>query len=129
METQQIQKIGLLCIENGKLLVVYKKNIGVYITPGGKIEPSETDEDCLEREIREEIGCCIKNIEHFGTFRTDSLQQKCYFGKLEGNITLNPEDTITGYRWIDRNYDRQSIPLGPMLKDQIIPELMKRGLM
>lgn len=129
METQQIQKVGLLCIEDGKLLVVYKRNIGVYITPGGKMEPSETEEKCLKREIHEEIGCGVNNFKYFGIFESDSLQQKCYLGKLDGKITLNPQDTITGYQWINRNYDRQSIPLGPMLEHQIIPELVKKGLM
>ena len=132
MNKQKISKIGLLCIQNKKLLVVFKPKIGLYITPGGKIEPQETDMECLEREVQEEISCSVENLVYFGTFNGTTpegyLHQKCYFGNLVGKIALNPSDTINGYSWIDRN-SAGNIPLGPMLKDQIIPELMKRGLM
>ena|SRR3989338_10979872 len=132
MNKQKISKIGLLCIQDKKLLVVFKPKIGLYITPGGKIEPQETDTGCLKREVQEEIGCSIRDLVYFGVFNGTTpdgfLHQKCYFGNLEGKITLNPSDTINGYSWIDRN-SAGNIPLGPMLKDQIIPELMKRGLM
>jgi 8-oxo-dGTP pyrophosphatase MutT (NUDIX family) len=122
-----INNVGLLCIENRKLLVVYKGRIGQYITPGGKIEPLETDEQCLDREIKEEIGCKVNNIEYFDTFRNNSLVQKCYLGNLDGSIRINPNDTIDGYCWI--GFDYQNTPLAPMLKNQIIPALIKRGLL
>ena len=130
MNQQKISKIGLLCIQDKKILVVFKPKIGLYITPGGKIEPQETDTECLEREVQEEIGCSVGNFVYFGTFNGITpegfLHQKCYFGNLEGKITLNPSDTIEGYSWIDRN-SADNIPLGPMLKKQIIPALIKQG--
>jgi len=130
MNKQKIDKIGLLCIQDKKLLVVFKPKIGVYITPGGKIEPQETDTECLEREVQEEICCSVGNLVYFGTFNGTTpegyLHQKCYFGNLVGKIALNPSDTINGYSWIDRN-SAGNMPLGPMLKEQIIPALIKRG--
>jgi 8-oxo-dGTP pyrophosphatase MutT (NUDIX family) len=124
---KQINKVGLLCIEDGKLLVVYKGNIGLCITPGGKIEPSESDEQCLEREVQEELGCNVRNVEYFDTFRNDSLVQRCYLGDIDGSVQINPHDTIDNYCWIGRDY--QETPVAPMLRDQIIPALIKRGLM
>ena len=131
MNKKNISKIGLFCIQNKRLLVVFKPNIGLYITPGGKIEPYETETECLEREIKEELGCSICNLVYFGIFNGttpegDFLHQKCYLGDLEGKITLNPDDTINGYSWVDR-YSIYNIPLGPMLKEQIIPTLIEQG--
>lgn len=129
MKKQQITKIGLLCIKNNKLLVVYKTKIGLWITPGGKSYPGETDIECLKREINEEINCKIKNINYFDSFRGytekgEPLLLKCYLGEVECNIKLNPNDTIRDYRWIRyNNYKKEKISIAPILKNQIIPKL------
>ena len=135
MKTNNItNKIGLLCIKDKKLLIVHKSTIGLYITPGGKIEANETDKECLSREIEEELGCGIKNLTRFHTFKRINaqgitLKQKCYLGQLKGKITLNSNDNIDDYLWIDRSYRKMHIKLGPMLKYQIIPKLIKGGLL
>jgi len=130
MNKQKISKIGLLCIRNKKLLVVYKPKIGLYITPGGKIDPKETYKECIKREIYEELGCDARNLTYFRTFKglnekSNILYLKCYFGYLQGKIT--PKNEINNYIWIGRNYT--NIPLGPILKNKIIPSLIRRGLM
>ena len=33
----------------------------------GFVEPGETLEDCVKREIREEVGITVKNIRYFGS--------------------------------------------------------------
>jgi len=134
MKNNHIKKIGLLYIKDKKLLIVYKPKIGVYITPGGKCEISEKDSDCLKREIYEELGCSVSSLSYFGTFKGKMvesfkiLRQKCYLGKLSGKIKINPNDTINGYTWINRNYKNKNLKLGKMLEFQIIPKLIKRGL-
>ncbi|MBD2772814.1 8-oxo-dGTP diphosphatase MutT [Iningainema tapete] len=40
---------------------------GLWEFPGGKIEPGETVEDCIKREIHEEIGIEIEVGEHLTT--------------------------------------------------------------
>ena len=134
MKNKKIMKIGLLCIKNKRLLVVHKKTINLYITPGGKIEHNETNEECLQRETREEIGCDVKDLKFFKGFKAiqpdgSVLSQECYFGQLTGDISLNLSDNIDGFLWIERNYNERKVKLAPMLEYQIIPELIKEGLL
>lgn len=135
MKNKYIKKIGLLYMKDKKLLAVYKPKIGAYITPGGKVEINESDLDCLNREINEELGCSVNNLTYFGTFKGEMLEfskklkQICYLGNINGQITINPNDAIKGYTWIDRDYKNKNIPLGQMLESQIIPKLIKRGLL
>lgn len=124
-----------MCIRNKKLLVVHKKNVG-YISLGGKINPGETDFQCLEREIKEEIGCTAKNPKLFATFEgsthdfKQTLRMVCYFCDIDGEIKLNPHDNVDGYLWIGKE-DLPEIEkeLAHMLKANIIPALIEQGLL
>ncbi len=129
-----INKIAALCIRDKKLLIVHKKNVG-YISLGGKINPGETDFQCIEREVKEEIGCTAKNPKLFATFEgpthdfKQTLRMVCYFCDIEGEIKLNPHDNVDGYLWIGReDYKKIEKELAHMLKANIIPELIKQGL-
>lgn len=133
MKKQQINKIGLLYISNKKLLVVHKPSIGLYITPGGKIELNESGHKCITREIHEELGCSVRNLVYFETFKgfnesNEPLRLKCYLGKLKGKIILNPNDSINDYIWVDKNWKQTNIKLAPILEYQIIPKLIRKGL-
>ncbi len=63
-------KIDVTCaviIRNNKVLIVRKgpsvKMSGLYEFPGGKIEKGESAEDCIVREVREELGIVVKVID------------------------------------------------------------------
>ena len=56
-------KIGVVCaiieIENKTLVVQRSESMKLPLKwefPGGKIEPNESEEDCIKREIREELN-------------------------------------------------------------------------
>ena len=59
--------------------------------PGGKIEPGESAEEALRREIREELGCEIAVGELLTTieydYRTFHLSMECYWCTL---VTSEP---------------------------------------
>ena len=71
--------------------------------PGGKIEPGETPEEALSREIREELSADIRIERHLRTVELDypafHLTLHCYLCTLatEG-IRLNEHEAA---RWLD----------------------------
>jgi len=55
--------VSTLIIKNGMFLAVKEDKDWYWKTPGGKIEPAETIEQALAREIKEEIGITHFTIE------------------------------------------------------------------
>ena len=130
-----ITRVVGLCIRNKELLVVHKNNEQTYISLGGKIKVGESDIKCLEREVKEEIGCGISNPRYFDTFEGstydtgESLEIRCYLVDLVGDIQLNPTDSVKGYLWVGRNYAARGVKLASMLVSYIIPALIKKDLL
>lgn len=53
--------------KDAKILLAHNKNFksGLYSLIAGFVEPGETLEHCVEREIQEEVGIKVKNISYF----------------------------------------------------------------
>jgi A/G-specific adenine glycosylase len=78
---------------------------GLWEFPGGKREAGESLEDCLRRELREELGIDVDvgeylvSVKHAYThFRITLHVFECRYA--DGNIQLNECDD---YRWIDKD--------------------------
>ena len=54
--TKRLFSVGWLAIEGQQLLAVRARGRDRFYLPGGKIEPGETNEAALRREVREELG-------------------------------------------------------------------------
>lgn len=63
-----MQKCAAISIKDKRLLVVLKKGISLYISPGGKIESGETQLEYLRRELREELVVELIDSQFFGSF-------------------------------------------------------------
>ena len=71
--------------------------------PGGKIEPGESPEDALVREIREELDSEISVDEYISTIEYDypefHLSMRCYWCSLiSGDLVLKEAEDA---RWLD----------------------------
>ncbi|MCR4618010.1 MAG: NUDIX hydrolase [Lachnospiraceae bacterium] len=65
--------LGVGCgvlIENGKgeVLLQRRRDTGEWCVPGGGLEPMETYEEAAKREIKEEVGLEVYDLELFGLY-------------------------------------------------------------
>jgi 8-oxo-dGTP pyrophosphatase MutT (NUDIX family) len=83
--------------------VMYSSEFDLYSLPGGGVEEGENVEDALKREIVEETGCDIKNIEELGYIEEnrahcDYTQISYYFVVTTDSEKFNPNLTINELR-------------------------------
>ncbi len=121
-----IKKSALAVIEGGKLLVVRKRGSPCLLMPGGKPEGSESAEDALRREIREELGCGIEkdSIIFLGVFEDATAEKDAmvsislYSGRLTGAPKASSE--IEKLEWVAAANKGN---LSPIIKNKILPFL------
>jgi 8-oxo-dGTP pyrophosphatase MutT (NUDIX family) len=133
-------KVGLLSIVDNRVLFVRKKRLGALILPGGCLEPGETNEDCLRREIREELGpdVVLDDIAYIGVYEDiaasddpavrKTVRIALYQGTLSGNPRASSE--IVELVWLDQHSASEDwTALSPILRNKIIPDLIDRGML
>ena len=56
-------------LKDDRILLARNKNFkgSMFSVLAGFVEPGETLEDCVKREIQEEVGIGVKNIRYFGS--------------------------------------------------------------
>ena len=84
-------RIAGIIIQNGEILMLKGKRYKELWTPGGKLEEGESDESCLKRELKEEIGVDLINSKFFGEYPGKSFynpeivyDQRVYIVTIEG---------------------------------------------
>jgi 8-oxo-dGTP diphosphatase len=82
-----------------------KKFRGRWEFPGGKLEPGESLQDCIKRELEEELNISIKNQEYFITneHEYDNFKVKIHsflIREYNGEIILNEHEEL---KWINPN--------------------------
>ena len=101
---------------------------GVYALIAGFVEPGETLEEAVHREVKEEVGIHIKNLSYFGSQAwpfPDSLMMSFTADYAYGDLIINPNE-IEEAGWYD--YDKlpgfpsSRISIARKLIDQFITE-------
>ena len=138
-----MSKVSIACIAllNGKILVAHRNPTGQmggrWEFPGGKVEPGETDQEAVVREIKEEFGIAVTVGE--------KIAEASFIHNAE-NVLLHayrifvPHDGIekkysltehTEYNWIaiedvaKLNFVDSDLLLYPNVKSYILEELKK----
>ena len=84
-------------VKDGKLLLARstRSPTGFFSVLAGFVEPGETLEECVVREVFEEVGIWVKNVQYFGSQLwpfPDSLMLGFTAEYSHGEITLNPSE-------------------------------------
>ncbi len=90
-------------VKDGQLLLAHNSRFknGMYSVIAGFVEPGETFEGCVEREVKEEVGIKVKNIKYFGSQPwpfPDSLMVGFTAEYAEGEIKVD-ENEIDAADW------------------------------
>jgi len=106
-------------IRDGKILLIEKKQghgKGKWNGPGGKIEPGESPEDAMVREVKEEVGIDVKSyrlIGHIDFYSVNEEDWEVFVYRVEdfGGQPVETEEARP--QWIDLS----KIPYGEMWED------------
>jgi 8-oxo-dGTP diphosphatase len=87
-----IEVAAAVLIQNGKVLIARRRpgvsQGGLWEFPGGKIKAGETPEQCLTREIREELGLAVAVADFLGesvyTYPRETIRLLAYRVRATG---------------------------------------------
>ena len=122
-------------IRNEKIGIAKRKSKisnGIYEYPGGKVEDNETEIEALKREIKEECGIEIENIQFFmknKDFQEEEIDLSCFVCtttqepvlSVHTNFIWTTPDKIYDYPFFesDRCIVEKLIEEWPCLKEQM----------
>lgn len=123
MEVQHVDKVAWLHIKDRKILSTLSKGKDTYYIPGGKRDERETDEQCLIREIQEELSVSLKpeTFKFAGEFeaiahgKNINIKMKCYFADYDGK--LQPASEIEEMVWFTHTDKDKSSPVDNLVFD------------
>lgn len=104
--SKTIHKVSLAIVKDKKILLVRSRGKEAFYNLGGKVEGTETDEECLTREVKEEINCDVdvSSLVYEASFEAPAhgkvntlLKMKLYTGTVKGEPVTTSEIEKIGY--------------------------------
>jgi 8-oxo-dGTP diphosphatase len=101
-----VKVTAAIMAKDGRIIIAQRKSSdhlsGKWEFPGGKIEPGETPEVCLARELKEEFDIDVaigeflgSNVHHYGHVSIELMAYQASW--VAGAITMNDHKA---YRWV-----------------------------
>ncbi len=121
MRFPYIVNVCYIVNEKGQVLLQFKKRgfgQGKWNGPGGKVELGETPEESVKREVKEETGVVIKNLEKLGELEfifneKEEWNNYCYVfvcDEFEGELRDKGEGKL---QW----FNQEELPFAKMWAD------------
>lgn len=106
---KQVEVAAAIIKQKGSILAAqkgYGEFINMWEFPGGKMEPGETREDTLIRELKEEMAITVFPSKHLITIQYDYpnfhlILHCCLCEVIEGTISLLEHKNI---QWVDKEH-------------------------
>lgn len=134
MKYDIVKSAGVIIVGR-KILLTRTRGKDFFIAPGGKLEAGESREQCLVRELKEELGidCKKQDFELVGIYTSQAigtdnktLQMPTFMVKSwKGEIL--PQQEVEEVIWVDSSNFKNYV-IGPIFANTVIPELIDKKL-
>lgn len=131
---QAIEKAAAVIIKDKRLLLVSGNNQRFFWTPGGKLEPNESPEMALRRELKEELGIQITNLKPYFIYisevEEDQKTRKVHNFLIEYSGNLIRDNEVDNIAWVSKNdFEQNTTPLQLGVRIHLIPRLISDNLL
>jgi 8-oxo-dGTP pyrophosphatase MutT (NUDIX family) len=87
---------GLVFDDAGRVLLARHSNAGLWVAPGGAIDPDESPVDAVVREVFEETGLHVEPVNLMGVFGGPSFRVRYANGDETGYVMVVFECRVLG---------------------------------
>ena len=92
---------GVVVDEDGRALVIQRRDNAHWEPPGGILERDETITDGLVREVREETGLIVEPLALTGVYKNINRGVVALVFRCRAvGVTLTENAEVTGFRWV-----------------------------
>ncbi len=127
MQKTYIDKLAFIEIKDRKVLETLSRGKDKWYIPGGKRDGSETDEQALIREVKEELAVDVisETIKYYGTFEAPAhgkpegtfVRMTCYTSRYKGELT--PSSEVEKMDWFDYSKKEMTSPVDHLIFDDL----------